>query len=155
MKCVQIEEIKPFMAKLFGTDFFYDFVLIKAEIKTYASFILDGKNPKESGQYVSWEQISNVIFQIIKGKRSPGLLFLVMEPKKEWLEQRIKNTEGFSFCLNIRFEQKEGERRPEDSLMITAGVSGVDFIRASRIEQEWNRIVADFLKEHEICFRCE
>ena len=151
MRIFEIEDRKKFMAGLFGTEFFYPFHLIKAEIKTCASFVIDGKVPKEGGKYISWEKIQEPVFQIIKGKKSPSLFFLVMEPEREWLEEKL-NPQELSFCVNIRFEQKEGERKPVDTLLLTAGVSGADFLLAHQMEKEWEQVLETFLKEHGICF---
>lgn len=152
MRVFEIEDRKKFMAGLFGTDFFYPFHLIRAEIKTCASYVIEGKafGEEEKG-YVSWERMREPVFQIIKGKKSPSLFFLVMEPDREWLEERLKPRE-LTFCLNIRFEQKQGEPKPVDTLVLTAGVSGADFLLAHQMEKEWEQILENFLKEHGICF---
>lgn len=152
MRIFEIENRKKFMAVLFGTDFFYPFHLVKAEIKTCASYVIEGKALGEGEKgYVSWERMKEPVFQIIKGKKSPSLFFLVMEPDKEWLEERLR-VQDLSFCLNVRFEQKKAEPKPVDTLVLTAGVSGADFLLAHQMEKEWEQVIEIFLKEHGICF---
>lgn len=160
MKSYQIEEIKSFMAKLFGGVIFNDFFLVKAQIRTICSYVIEGKSIeekriedesiKEKQPYVYWEQIEPIVFQIIKGKKSPSLLQLVLEPGDEWISKHWNQVGGLKFSLTIRFEQKQGETKLEDSLLVTAGVSGNDFLLAHQLQEEWAGVVRQYLKENGI-----
>lgn len=79
MTVIEIDDIKKFITKLISDPVFDDLLLVKMEIKTNVDFVIDGQINKEyyddpssvSERFVSWKEIKNYFYMMIRGKTLP------------------------------------------------------------------------------------
>ena len=142
MFSTQISDIKDCMSKLLTGEAFDSFYLVEAVILMGISYQLDGhlnrsfydSEQTPSRDFCLWKEARPVVFQIIKGKRQPlGLKIILAFPDNalEWFikESRCpfsrEDIEGI--YVNIHFES--------GSLRITSGISYRVFSTDRRLEQ--------------------
>ena len=84
MIALQITELKPFMARLLGSNTFDDFLLQEATLQMGISYVIDGhineafyQTDEETATvsdrppFISYGEVRNTLFELIKGKRTP------------------------------------------------------------------------------------
>lgn len=164
MIALRISEIKLFMNQLLCTETFDHFLLQDATIQKDATYTIDGRlNP----DYYSAEELEELsltglshlpffhlrthCFDLIKGKRTPAYFKFVFLLSPENLIRTIAQSQtGFtatdiSGCfLNLKFQNGE--------LLLTTGVSYRIFSPDKSFEQEWDRMIKLFFKNHQIPF---
>ncbi len=164
MTAFQIIDIKDFMNKLLCTELFDHFLLPEASISTYVTHTIDGHlNPDffspEDEQYDLIQQtaispfslLRPVCFQLIKGTRTPLGFKFVFQLSRENQRRTIESA-GCSFrpeditgmFINLRYQDQK--------LTCTTGISYRIFSMDKSLEQEWDRLVSVFLKNHKIPF---
>lgn len=103
-------DIKSFMNLLLCEDSFDVFRLHSCEIVTYCTFKIDGNmnsdffadSTKPCGNRCPWKVLKQTVFNIIKGKRLPKLMKIVLSVPEDKLELLHPNCkEAF---LNITYE---------------------------------------------------
>lgn len=160
MLALQITNIKDFMSKLFLKDTFDSFYLVESSIVTANTFSIDGRIKKEYftqeelenhpyAEYSIWESLRPFCFQLIKGKKTPLAIKLILrlplKQSEQLLEQsglsyQIQDIDGF--FLNIRYE---------NSIAIcTTGVSIKTFTLDKSLELFWDQTIIKFLKNANI-----
>lgn len=164
MIALQFVDIKDFMNKLLCTDLFDHFLLPEASISTYVTHTIDGHlNPDffspEDTQYDLLQQtaicpfslLRPVCFQLIKGTRTPlGFKFVFQlspENQKRTIEKSgccFRTEDITGMFLNLRFQ--------EQKLICTTGISYRIFSMDKSLEQEWDRLIQIFFKNHKIPF---
>lgn len=156
----KVIEVKAFMSDLFIHETFDSFLLSEAEFITSNEFHIFGKLQKEwfsleewetlaGREYSYWGEIKPLLFQIIKGKKTPQSMKIVLvlskKQVKELLEQSqvpIHAEEIGGVFLNIRYNKAEA--------VLTTGIAFQTFIMDKSLEQEWDRKLELFFKEHNI-----
>lgn len=160
MLALQITNIKDFMSKLFLKDTFDTFYLVESSIVTANTFSIDGRIKKEYftaeeneerqyAEYATWESLRPFCFQLIKGKKTPLAIKLVLRLPQEQSDQLLeqsalpyqsKEIDGFFF--NIRYE---------NSIAIcTTGISIKTFTLDKSLELFWDQTMIKFLKDANI-----
>ncbi len=159
-----INDKKDFMNKFLAGDSFYSFLLKEASILGLVPFQIDGRintsffsdeDPDTShflsDEYVKWEDIRSICFDLIKGKRTPTRFQFVLYLKKETVEhllhkEQLTKEGSFvqNFVLNIRFEQGE--------MTLTTAVDYSTFTLDKQAEQLWDQALMKFLNGKQITY---
>lgn len=160
-----IKEIKPFMAKLLMGATFDHLVLKSMEIQTFTDFIITGNfnesyftkeelDERAGSRFISWSEVKQIAYSIIKGNKTPLLLKLVLQlpPSEAFKLVKIsgiglKEEEVGGLYMNIRFEKGE--------LHIITGVAIKAFTMDKSLEQAWDESVRHFLVNQGINFEEE
>ena len=161
MIALQITELKPFMARLLGSNTFDDFLMQEATLQMGISYVIDGHINeafyqtgdetdvrKDMPPFISYGEVRTTLFDLIKGKRTPlGFqVVLQLSPKRcdilfpEGTEAHLIK----GLLMNIRFD---GSRA-----MITSGISYSSFSLDKTPELIWDEALMNFLKNAGIAF---
>lgn len=162
MIALRIEDIKQFTSRLFVGDTFDQFLVKEASVITFNTFTIDGSirpgyyseeelEEGKIGQYSSWGHIKPFCFSLIKGKKLPEsfriVLMLPPEGTKQFLDSRhiaLEAGQVRGLYLNIRYE--------EQRLTCVSGTSLSFFTMDKTLDEEWDQMLKDFLKQKQIGF---
>lgn len=164
MLALQLTDKKDFMNKLLRTPLFDHFLLQEGVIATGASFVIDGRVNRDfytedeleelkirDYRFLPFSMLRGSFFDLIKGKKTPSSFKFVFLLSPENLSRTLASISG-SFTaqditgvfLNICFRN--------GLLSLTTGVSYRIFSADKTLETEWDRLVRQFLRQHEISF---
>ncbi len=162
MLLLKITDVKSFMSKLLIKNVFDNFLMSELEIRTFSLFQIDGKLNQEwfdtdeleilqDKDYVKWEKVRPLVYQMVKGSKVPGsmkiVLLLSTENKYRILNRMQQNQtvdEVSQFFLNMKFEKGE--------MFLTTGVSYKIFTMDKTMQEQWELDLKKFLKYYEIEF---
>lgn len=164
MLAIQIKDVKNFMSKLLSSDTFDSFLLEEAQIHTFNTFTIDGHQNREfytmeelndpeifPYDYSQWKDIKNLCFQLIKGKKVPTLMKIVLHQKPEesytLLEEAgiLEYTDTLkAFVLTIKYDS--------NGLSLTTGTSFSTFIMDKTPNLLWDSTFRKFLTAQGIDF---
>jgi len=146
-----IEDLKLFMSVLLAGDGFDHWQVLEAKAETFFELSLNGRIRKDfyeedqrpARDYVLWGEIRDFLFRMIKGKRLPGLMKIVLLADEDMKEEVRKAAgpgaaEG-ELCMNIRYAQGK--------CTITSGVAYQTFTTERSLEQAWDAMLLQKLKE--------
>lgn len=164
MQALELTDIKDFMNKFLRSDTFDHFLLQEAVIASAASYVVDGRINKgfyseneldELGirnyPFLPYAMLRSNFFDLIKGKRTPSSFKFILLLSPENLKRTLASV-GSTFSenditgvfLNIRYQNQ--------LLSLTTGISYNIFSADKSLDNEWDRLVKQFLKQHEIPF---
>ena len=164
MIALSFPDIKDFMNKLLCSDLCDHFLLPEASISTFVTHVIDGHlNPNfyhpEDEQYDLLKQTSicpffllrSTCFDLIKGTHTPLSFKFVFQLSPE-NQRRTVERSGSSFrpeditgmFIHIMYQDRK--------LICTTGISYRIFSMDKSLEQEWDRLVTVFFKNHKIPF---
>lgn len=152
MVCLKIKNAKEFMQKFLMTEAFADFLLAEARIDTAVRFDIDGhvkkdfyakeeQEQQEFYEFAAWESVRPQVLQLIKGKRTPLFmkLVLVYSPGKtlecferEGLTAEAENFVKYLLCT-IKYEN--------GMITLTGGVSYQGFTMDKNPEKCWDHVL--------------
>ena len=164
MLALELTDTKDFMNKLLKSPLFDHFLLQEGTITAGASYVIDGKI--NTGFYTEEEltqlhitgyrllpfsMLRGNFFDLIKGKKAPSSFKFVFMLSPENLHRTLESIKS-SFTeqditgifLNIRYQNQ--------LLSLTTGISYNIFSVDKTLENEWDRMVRQFLTNHEIAF---
>lgn len=159
MISLEIPEVKEFMAKLFTGNNFDNFFMKELTIKTFTTFqvigdfhkgFFDDDELEIRGELeVLWREVQPIAFQMIKGKKQPQYIKLVLSLSRTNIEKILDRFSGKyrtedigGLYININF--KDGK------VNIITGTSMNVFTLDKSLEMEWDNMVKAFLKQNEI-----
>ncbi len=162
MQTIEILDIKPFMQLLFQTETLDSCAFVSAEIRTDMTYTLDGHvhheffTEEESEQldirdqlYLPWNIAKEKVFTLIKGKKTPSLLKVVLKISSEETSTLLSATGSTlhtndidGLFLNITFQ--------ENKLHVICGVSYRIFTMDKELEREFADFVIETFKKHNI-----
>ncbi len=159
MIALQITELKAFMGKLLGTSTFDDFLLQEATLQMGIGYVIDGhinqafyqtdeEESIDKPPFISYGEVRNTLFELIKGKRTPlGFqVVLQLSPKRcsilfpEGLDTHLIK----GLLLNIRYDGSKA--------LITSGISYSSFSLDKAPELIWDEALMTFLRSAGISF---
>ncbi|MCI7321808.1 MAG: DUF5721 family protein [Lachnospiraceae bacterium] len=164
MQALELTDVKSFMNQFLKSDVFDHFLLQEAVITSAASFVIDGRINKGFYSENELEELSltdktflpfgmlrNNFFDLIKGKKTPSSFKFILLLSPENLRRTLNSISG-SFTenditgvfLNIRYQNQ--------LLTLTTGISYRIFTPDKTLDNEWDRLVRQFLKQHNISF---
>lgn len=152
MVCLKIKSAREFMQKFLMTEAFADFLLAEARIDTFVRFDIDGHVRKEfytkeeqeqQGLYefAVWESMRPQVVQLIKGKRTPLFMKLVLVYMPEKARECFAGTglaaesEGFVKYLLCTVKYENGV------ITLTGGISYQGFTMDKSPEKCWDRVL--------------
>lgn len=154
MIALHVLDVKAFMGLLFTGTAFDSFYLVEGDIAMAINYHVDGKVNQDFysedeleelkiEEYQSWKDSKNIIVSMIKGKRLPGSMKLVLKalPKRSKDEPVVEGRIE-SYLLNIRFDNNE--------LLLVTGVARSTFSMDRSGEDEWDNNVRGFLSKNGI-----
>lgn len=158
MQTIEILDIKPFMQLLFQTNTFDSYEFISAVIRTDMTYNLDGHLNKDffteeelsaqntnASPYLLWQTAKEKIFYLIKGKKTPLQLKLVLKLPHaaacsvlESTHSNLTAADIDGMFINILFQ--------EDRLTVICGVSYRIFTLEKHLEQEFTSHILSIFK---------
>lgn len=165
MQSITILDIKPFMQLLFQTEQLNEYEFVSADIRTDMSYSLDGninrsffseeelaKQSLEQSSFLTWCIAKEKIFTLIKGKRTPSLLKIVLKVSAQQTDNLVSsinpslNSNDINgIFLNIIFQ--------ENKLNVICGISYNIFTMDKGFESEFASKLITFFKSNNIA--CE
>ena len=148
---LSIDDQKMFTRLLFLSDTFDSFELAEGEFITRFSTTIDGavSGPEGNTGFVTWGEVRNIAFQIIKGRQLPRAFRLTFRLSLKNMERTLasigktaEDTGITSLLFNIRYEHGE--------LMLITGCSYRSFSLDRTAEREWDEMMMRFLLKHEV-----
>lgn len=164
MQALELTDIKDFMNKFLRSEIFDHFLLQEGVIHSAASYVIDGRVNKgfysgneleelslKDCSFLPYAMLRGNFFDLIKGKKTPSFFKFVLLLSPENLRRTLTST-GSSFSenditgvfINIRYQNQ--------LLTLTTGISYNIFSTDKTLDNEWDRLVRQFLKQHEIAF---
>ncbi len=162
MQSIHILDIKPFMQLLFQTDLMNHYLLVSANITTDLTYTIDGhiqsafysQDELETLQldnltYMPWSIAKDKVFQLIKGKKTPTQLKLVMRVNESDLQDilsqsntSLNSNDIDAFYINILFQ--------ENKLNVICGISYKIFTLNKQLEDDFSNNIITFFKSNNI-----
>lgn len=150
MICLRIKNTKEFMQKFLMSEAFEDFLLAEARIDTFVSYNIDGRNRRdfytkeeqelqEMYEFATWESVRPLVVQMVKGRRTPLLMKLVLAymPKKTEMllkeEEQTADSRSFIKYLLCTIKYENG------GITLTGGVSYQGFTMDKSPEKCWDQ----------------
>lgn len=140
------DDIKVFMNKLLIDDSFYSFELRSCEVKKDITFSIDGlinKNWYDEEiitDFINWSNVQPYIFNIIKGKKVPSYIKIVLGLNTNAVEKIHSNAKA---CfLNILFEDGKAG--------IVTGTAQKEFTLDKSVDAAWEDNVKKFFRKLQI-----
>ena len=158
MFSMEITNIPGFMNHLLSKDTFDHFLTVEASIRMAVTYQIDGSWNKDffdseevpSSPYASWKEVRAIVYQIVKGRRLPSSMKIVLSLPEAYLNYLFGTPGEGDFRdsisgvhLNILYSPK--------SLKVTSGIAGHSFLMDRRPEQLADEALKSFLKKKEIC----
>ncbi len=153
MKSYPIEDVKTLMNELLVNEKYDSFYMFETRLKVAMDYYINGKINKEFFDtedlkeeiydYISWKDIKNTVFELIKGKRLPISFKLILMFNRENIERLIEmnnipvNPQDVSaLFLNIYYEN--------GALTVTTGTSLKVFTLDKTLEHLWDDTVEKY-----------
>lgn len=157
MLAIRIKDVKSFMAKLLSADIFDSFLLEEAQIHTFNTFTIDGHQNREfytkeeledpecfPYEYSQWKDIKGICYQLIKGKKVPSFMKIILHKKPEEAYTLLEEGGALefvdtlkAFVVTIKFDCH--------GLMLTTGTSFTTFIMDKTPDLLWDNAFGKFL----------
>ncbi|WP_343208992.1 DUF5721 family protein [Anaerolentibacter hominis] len=143
------------MKELLLEDTFDSFLYIEGKVTTYADFLIDGTRKKdwytrdeleelEDRNNLLWKEIRPVLFQMIKGNKTPLFFRIVLSPPVSLTGGDFAMNPDDRYFFNIKYENRK--------LTITTGISQKVFSMDRSSEREWDEAASVFLKKKGFAF---
>lgn len=162
MQSIHILDIKPFMQLLFQTEQLNDYEFVSADIRTDMTYSLDGhinrsffseeelvQHSLTQRSHLTWSIAREKVFTLIKGKRTPSLLKIVLRASVPEMKNLISSTNSSlnsndidGIFLNIIFQ--------ENKLNVICGISYKIFTMDKELESELSSKIITLLKSNHI-----
>ncbi len=159
MLALQITSMKQFMSQLLTTDIFDIFLLEEATITTACTYHIEGlqhpefygeeapdQRPTGTQDFVTWNSMRGLIFDLIKGKHTPLGLKLVLHLKPQYIipilsggNTAVTTEQIKALVLTIRYD---GERT-----LLTTGTAFNTFIMDKEPDRLWDNALVKYLNQ--------
>lgn len=164
MLAIQIKDVKIFMSKLLSADTFDSFLLEEAQIHTFNTFTIDGHQNHEfytkeeledpelfPYEYSQWKDMKGICFQLIKGKKVPTFMKIILHKKPEEAYTLLEEGGALevaevlkAFVVTIKYDA--------NGLLLTTGTSFSTFIMDKSADLLWDNAFRKFLTVQGIDF---
>lgn len=164
MIALELTDIKDFMNKLLRSEIFDHFLLQEATITGGATYTLNGQITKgfyseeeieelhlTGCRFLPFSMLRGNCFDLIKGKKTPSAFRFVFLLSPENMLKTItsvgssyKPADVTGMYINLKFQNQ--------LLSLTTGIAYNIFSTDKTLENEWDKLVVKFLKQHEIAF---
>ena len=164
MLAIQIKDVKTFMAKLLSADTFDSFLLEEAQIHTFNTFSIDGHQNRDfytkeeledpelfPYEYSQWKDMKGICFQLIKGKKVPTFMKIILHKKPEESYTILEEGGALEFAdalkafvITIKYDI--------NGLRLTTGTSFSTFVLDKSPDLLWDNAFRKFLTQKGIDF---
>lgn len=164
MIALELTDIKDFMNKLLRSEVFDHFLLQEAMITSSATYTINGQITKgfysdeeiqelhlEGCRFLPFSMLKGNCFDLIKGKKTPSAFRFVFLLSPTNMEKTIasvgssyKASDITGMYINLKYQNQ--------LLSLTTGIAYNVFSTDKTLENEWDKMVVKFLKQHEIAF---
>ena len=164
MIALELTDIKDFMNKLLRSEVFDHFHLQEAVITSGATYTINGQITKgfysedelselqlEGCRFLPFSMLKTNCFDLIKGKKTPSafrFVFLLspknMEKTLSSVGSSYKPSDVTGMYINLKYQNQ--------LLSLTTGIAYNIFSTDKTLENEWDKMVIKFLKQHEITY---
>lgn len=164
---LHVTNVKMFMNKLLASEAFDSFLLEEATIMTANTYTINGHINREffadidtlqeelpTYEFAKWSDMKVTVFQLIKGKRTPLQIKMVLQLKPESVAAVLKMGDTTvtaddikSFVVTIRFDQ--------NGCKVVTAVSYRNFVLDKTPDKLWDQEMKKFLTRKEIVFEDE
>lgn len=164
MLAIQIKDVKIFMSKLLSADTFDSFLLEEAQIHTFNTFTIDGHQNHEfytkeeledpelfPYEYSQWKDMKGICFQLIKGKKVPTFMKIILHKKPEEAYTLLEEGGALevaevlkAFVVTVKYDA--------NGLFLTTGTSFSTFIMDKSADLLWDNAFRKFLTVQGIDF---
>lgn len=146
MVALRIADVKNFMSLLFAGVAFDNFLFVEGDVSTAIDYHIEGKvnmnfytdeelEELKVEEYQTWGATKAIVTQMIKGKRLPVSMKLVLKKA---------GSGDLTYLLNIRFDS--------NALIVVTGTTRAVFTLDKTGESEWDENMKGFLKRNGIEF---
>lgn len=164
MIALELTDVKDFMNKLLRSEVFDHFLLQEAVITSAATYNINGQITKgfydeeeieelQLGgcRFLPFSMLRNNCFDLIKGKKTPSAFRFVFLLSPENMKKTVssisssyQNNDITGMYINLKYQNQ--------LLSLTTGIAYNIFSTDKTLENEWDKLVIRFLKQHEIAF---
>lgn len=164
MIALQITSMRSFMNQLLAGDTFDSFLLAEAVVSTANTYQIDGhinkefytKEELEEGglcpyDFASWKDMKSMIFQLVRGKRTPLYMKLVLHLKPENTGKLLAAGDSpvpadaiKALVLTVKYDNGHA--------VLTTGSAYHTFVMSKEPDNIWDRAVRQFLSRSNIEF---
>lgn len=164
MIALELTDVKDFMNKLLRSEVFDHFHLQEAVISCGATYTINGQITKgfysedeitelalDGCRFLPFSMLKPKCFDLIKGKKTPSSLRFVflLSPKNM---EKMLSTVGSTYKLSDVTGMYINVKYQNQLLSLTTGIAYNIFSTDKTLENEWDKMVVKFLKQHEIAF---
>ena len=162
MIALRIKDVKHFMGRLLGTDFFDIFLLEQAVVTTYNTFTVDGRMNRNFFTSEEWEEPSirpykfsewktmrPLLFDLIKGKKTPVNFRFTLHLMPQYVPGILKPSET-SITANQVKALVLSCKYDGEGLMLITGTSFHTFLPDKSVEPLWDRAIKHYLDKKEV-----
>ena len=164
MLAIQIKDVKTFMVKLLNADTFDSFLLEEAQIHTYNTFTIEGYQNRDfytkeeledkelfPYEYSQWKDMKGICFQLIKGKKVPTFMKIILHKKPEDAYTLLEEGGAISFAESLKAFVVT-IKYDASGLLLTTGTSFSTFLMDKTADLLWDNAFRCFLTEAGIDF---
>ena len=165
MQTIEILDIKPFMQLLFMSNTLDRYEFVSAVIRTNMTYNLDGHINRDfftedeltqmqigNSPYLSWQIVKERVFQLIKGKKTPSQLKVVLKLSPadslsllESTHSALTDSDIDGIFINILFQ--------DGKLTVVCGISYRIFTMEKNLENEFTTHILSSFKSASITCR--
>ncbi len=164
MIALELTDVKDFMNKLLRSEVFDHFHLQEAVITSGATYTINGQITKGfyseeelaelelmGCRFLPFSMLKTNCFDLIKGKKTPSafrFVFLLSPKNTEKTLTAVgssyKASDVTGMYINLKYQNQ--------LLSLTTGIAYNIFSTDKTLENEWDKMVIKFLKQHEIAY---
>lgn len=164
MIALKLTDIKSFMNTLLRSEVFDHFLLQEAVITGNATYTINGQITKDfyseeeleelqlnNHRFLPFSMLRTNCFDLIKGKKTPSafrFVFLLSPINQRKTLEAVGSSytplDVSGMYINLKYQNQ--------LLTLTTGIAYNIFSTDKTLENEWDKMVMKFLKQHEIAF---
>ncbi|HHX62534.1 MAG TPA: hypothetical protein GX707_17750 [Epulopiscium sp.] len=138
-----------FMSSLLKQDLFDHLEVREVTLHTFYKLHIDGKRNMDFyledeieglSEYISWSEMKDYVFELIKGKKSPTYLKVVLSTTQH--ETQDISLDASTFFLNIVYK--------DEAIHCTTGTAYTTFTLDKTPEKTWDDQMTQFLISHNL-----
>ena len=164
MIALELTDVRDFMNKLLKSEVFDHFLMQEAVITSAVTYTINGQITRGfyseeeldelslSGcRFLPFSMLRSNCFDLIKGKKTPSafrFVFLLSPTNTEKTIHAVgssyKGSDVTGMYINLKYQNQ--------LLSLTTGIAYNIFSTDKTLENEWDKMVIRFLKQHDIAF---
>lgn len=148
MIACKVKEVKPFMQALLIGSLIDGWDVHEVRLHMRVSYTIDGHLNKaflpeddDQGNYSTWEDLKPTVAGLIRGKKTPTLLHIIVSLPSSFLTEVEADPED-QFLLNIHFEN--------GTLTLITAMAHKSFTMDRTLDQYWDAYVPAYFTAHSI-----